>query len=206
MEAIPDAEPERTNGIVQSGTKISVEVSPLCIELVDQYKKFGRRSAENIIELAKTVRQAKNLPGEEYYIFCGRVGLDPAGSTVRKLLVIADNATRFGPFVGRMPNQWTTIYQLAKLEIDRFERVTKAGAFAPWMTAKQVIEASGKERPARKVDKVVIDLGRLDPQRKDEARRELKQLQMRFRFRVDGEAPVVPNPILEVTPETGQAV
>jgi hypothetical protein len=151
------------------------------------------------------VRQAKNM-GEEWYIFCGQVSLDPEGSTVRKLLVIADNATRFASFVGQMPNQWTTIYQLARLEIASFERVTKAGAFAPWMTAKQVIEASGKARPARKVDKIVIDLGRLDPEEKEQARRELEQLQMRFRFRVDGKAPVVPNPILDIMPETGQAV
>ena len=113
--------------------------SPLLVDLVQRYKHFARASAENIVELAKTLATAKSaLSPEEHKMFCHDVGLNPKSSTYRKLTVIGDKAARFEPHLARMPAAWTTVYKLAKLSDEKFDDVAKNDRFSPFMTAKSI--------------------------------------------------------------------
>ena len=53
-------------------------------------------------------------------------------------MMIGKEASCFQPFLDRLPNNWTTLYKLAKLEAHVFDRVTNDPLFAPMMTASDV--------------------------------------------------------------------
>ena len=92
--------------------------------LAEQYRKFAKASGEDILGLAETVYLANrelNLRFlEEFY---QEVGLDPKGTTARKLKEIGEKLTRFQPYLEKLPNTWTTIYVLAKMDDHEFQRV-----------------------------------------------------------------------------------
>ena len=113
------------------------------------------------------------------------VGLEHEGSTFRKLLKIGNEASRFEPFFERMPNSWTTVYTLAKLEKDKFDRVTSDSRFAPTMTANDVnsIVKGPSENSDRMSRDWTIDLSSFDRPMKIEVCRKLRDLVKEFGFR-----------------------
>jgi hypothetical protein len=121
-------------------------------ELVKRYKELARKGARCILDLAATLREAAELPGE-IDAFCKEVGLDPKGSTYRKLIAISDRLARFEPLAERMPCAWTTIYQLAKLSDEAFERIARSDRFGPLMTARDVESIVQSVTPIAKVTK-----------------------------------------------------
>lgn len=106
--------------VVPNGTELSDFDS-----LVERYLTFAIKSAENIIRLAETLVEASNLGEPKLLDFCTRVRLKYNGSTYRKQLKIGQEASRFEPFLERMPNNWTTVYKLAKLTKAQFDRVAR---------------------------------------------------------------------------------
>ena len=127
--------------LVPNGTSDSLFDS-----LVERYRTFAKKSAENIIQLAETLVEAKaKLSGMQLHDFCQAVGLDQNGSKFRKLLTIGQEASRFEPYVDRLPTNWTTIYKLASLDGTVFDRVAKDARFAPMMTA--VLSMSWRASP-----------------------------------------------------------
>ena len=72
---------------------------------------------------------------EEFY---QEVGLDPKGTTARKLKEIGEKLTRFQPYLEKLPNTWTTIYVLAKMEDHDFQRVADSGVLHPFVTLKAI--------------------------------------------------------------------
>ena len=166
-------------------------------DLLSRYRGYAKASAENIVKMAETLYQAKeslsNLTVESsrytFPRFCEDVGLDPKGSTCRKFLVIGQEATRFYPFLDRLPNNWTTVYRLANMDKEEFDGITKHKLFSTTMTANDMKEASGKEKAASgtKPDvehELVIELIDLEDAEKLEAYDKIKSLEDDYRFTV----------------------
>ena len=111
--------------------KLVPNQSEVVKNLADQYRKFAKASSEDILGLAEIVYIANrelNLRFlEEFY---QEVGLDPKGATARKLKEIGEKLTRFQPYLEKLPNTWTTIYVLAKMEDHDFQRVVELGRHA----------------------------------------------------------------------------
>ena len=85
---------------------------------------------------------------EEFY---QEVGLDPKGTTARKLKEIGEKLTRFQPYLEKLPNTWTTIYVLAKMEDHDFQRVVDSGVMHPFVTLKAIEDVvRGQKKPAVK--------------------------------------------------------
>jgi hypothetical protein len=118
----------------------SIEIaSPRVLALVERYKGFAKTSTENFVEMAKTLATADiELSPEDLNIFCDNVGLDPKGSTYRKLVLIGQKADRFEPNLAKLPPAWTTVYDLAKLSDKEFGKVQNDQRFSPLMTAKTI--------------------------------------------------------------------
>lgn len=134
--------------------------SPEYLKLVRAYKFFAKELAANFVKLAETLVTAEStLPDEHFISFCNEVGLDRDGSTYRKLMVIGKNAARFEPFLEKMPNAWTTVYKLAAIKGDEFDRVVKSQHFSPFMTANNVSEALGRKSSAKASKTNVISIG-----------------------------------------------
>jgi hypothetical protein len=137
-------------------------------DLVNRYRGFAKKSAENTIKLGETLLEAKQtLSDQRLKDFCHEVDLKYGGSTFRKFLKIGKEASRFEPFNGSTPVAWTTIHKLATLEKDKFDTVAHSDRFGPTMTERQVraiVDGDGtsNNRPRRSLDDCCIDLCGLD--------------------------------------------
>ncbi len=93
-------------------------------EYVDRYNTFLCKSADAFIGLGETLVEAKEgLKKDEFKVFLEKTGLNNSKSTYSKLLKIGENAPRLRPYVNNLPQSWTTLYALSKLEADQFEKV-----------------------------------------------------------------------------------
>ena len=167
---------------VQNGTEID---SSTYVSLVQRYRHFAKESAANIVKLAETLVIAEqNLAPVHFDKFCDEVGLHKDGSTYRKLMIIGGNASRFEPFYDRLPNAWTTVYKLASIKQNEFDRVTKSEQFSPFMTAKAVAEVLGKTPVSKKSSAaaITIDLHNLGTPDQLAVYGELNKLCERFKF------------------------
>ena len=94
--------------------------------------------------MAQTLAEAREtLNGVDFSLFCDEVGTSKGSLTFSKPLEFADNAVRFQPFVDRLPNTWTTIYKLAKLPDEQFERVS--ASLIPFITAREINQIVGEK-------------------------------------------------------------
>jgi hypothetical protein len=131
--------------------------------LIERYRSLLKTSGGSIIEQAETIydveRNLSEWLRDEFY---QQVSLDPEGATVRKLKVIGSKSARFKPFLDRIPNTWTTLYDLAKLSSEDFQKVTDAELLTPFVTAKDIREFVRGKTPGdgerRRRTKVTIDL------------------------------------------------
>jgi hypothetical protein len=98
--------------------------APSVAKFAEQYLGYMKKSAANLIEAAKTLVAAKEeLVEKRLKQFCAEVGLKYDGSTYRKMMKIGEEATRFEPVLNCVPNKWTTVYRLARIESTDFDRV-----------------------------------------------------------------------------------
>ena len=158
-------------------------LKPDILGYVDRYQSFLRKTAESILGLADTVQQAEvELNSDDFLSFCGSVGLVKGSSTYSKLKKIAENVERFRPFIGRLPNTWTTIYKLSKLEPDQFARVSSS--LNPFMTSKEIDAEIGSQRKVNMAQtfEFKVALGGLNEDTKAEVYDALIELRDRFHF------------------------
>ena len=102
---------------------------------VSLYRTLVRNTAENIIRLGQTVMDASiKLTGSQLDQFLVHVGIDKNGSTYRKLRIIGEQADRFLNVLDHLPNNWTTVYALAKMDRSDFDRLVEVKALSPMST------------------------------------------------------------------------
>lgn len=112
---------------------------------VREYKAYARKSAEGILGLARTIMRAEDeLGGISRAAFYAEVGLDRDPSKLTKLKKIGENLTRFQPYLEVLPNSWTTLYELARLQDEDFRRVAESGLMHPLATMKEIDAALGR--------------------------------------------------------------
>ncbi len=117
----------------------SFQLSPAVEQYVERYRYYARNTVESILKLGETVLEAEaKLSRLEIMIFCQEVGIDHNGPTFRKLRKIGQQASRFMPVIDRVPNSWTTVYELAKLENDKFATLVDSQALTATATMKEL--------------------------------------------------------------------
>lgn len=125
------------------------QLSPAVEQYVERYRNHAKRTVESILKLGETVVEAEQqLSRLDIMIFCQEVGIDYNGPTFRKLRKIGQQAERFQPVIDRVPNSWTTVYELAKLDSDKFTSIVEAEALTATSTMKELrafIEEEGKK-------------------------------------------------------------
>ena len=135
-------------------------LDPRVKALVSRYKSLLKQSGSTIIDQAKAVFEAEDTFGRRDQIaFYEAVGLDPDSSTVRKLKTVGKYVTRFEPHSDKLPQTWTTLYDLAKLSADEFRKVIDSGCLNPHVTAQQIRDVvRGKKAPRPRAKRAAIDL------------------------------------------------
>ena len=126
------------------------DITPSIENYVQRFRFYARRTAENIILLAETAYEAELLlkPGE-FEAFCNEVNMDHKSSTYRKMRQIGKLRDRFLPHLDKMPNNWTTIYELSKLTDKQFEGLVENKVINTEVTAdkiKAVVNTNDKNK------------------------------------------------------------
>src|SRR3954452_21646738 len=128
--------------------------------LADRYKAAAKKSCGATIEMAETIVKAVHeLKGRPLAMFYDAIGLNPNGSTRSKLIKIGRTSARFRRHLDRLPNAWTTLYELAQLKSDQFERLLASEALHPmatWEELKKVLGRRGKNDSENGRDRVSL--------------------------------------------------
>jgi hypothetical protein len=154
---------EATIPAIPNGNEI---VTPAIQCYVNRYNTFLKKTAESILGLAQTIIEAENdLNGVDFEILCRQIGLERNGPTHSKLKTIGQQLSRFQPFTERLPNSWTTLYKLAKLSPDNFERVS--ADLTPFISARAIDDIVNVKSPERETSNtdIFIDVSALDGKR-----------------------------------------
>lgn len=114
---------------------------------VTQYRHYARKTVENIILLGKTICDAeKFLSNKEISEFWTQIGSSPKDSTYRKLKEIGRMDYRLNEHLDILPNNWTTLYELAKIKDEDFTKLIEGKVLHKEVTSKEIKQAlDGKE-------------------------------------------------------------
>jgi hypothetical protein len=171
------------NSVVNTASpKDANVISPVVSDYVGRYRCFLRKTAEAILGLAKTLSEAEQcLDDVDFAIFLEEIDLEKGSPTYSKLKKIGEQLSRFQPYVEKLPNTWTTLYALAKIEPTDFDRVS--ANLNPFITVKEIQGLLGRDSVvAAKKSDFSISLNDLDVDSKSELYNELKKLKERFGF------------------------
>ena len=126
-------------------------MTPRTMTFVERYRSSARKTAESVIELATTLVEAEQtLDQFELREFFREVRIEPKSPVYKKLKVIAEKATRFDAHMQRLPGAWTTLYKLAALPANDFDRLAQTDALSPHMTAPEIDAALNRSVLTRK--------------------------------------------------------
>jgi hypothetical protein len=173
-----------TTASVPNGTAISTADFTV---LVARYRGFLRVTAEGIIRIAQTLVEAKkSLPPPALSEFLKEI--DMRDSTFRRWVTIGEHAARFEPVLDRTPPAWTTMYPLAVLPDEVFERVKNDKRFKPEMSQKDlaaIVKGPSREDIDPLPRDVTLGLGHIDRAKKIEACSKLRDLVLEYGLRYE---------------------
>ena len=151
---------------------VQISNNARCQQLIRDFVAAAQKGAEAMITMARAAAVAKQEFEDDeitFRQFCDGIGHDPNGSEFRKLLVIGQKASRFKPYLNKLPDSKSTLYDIAKLDRNEFERVVASEQFGPDMTAKQlkvIVKGDTGSAPEPSYQ-VVIKLKGSDPTKLD---------------------------------------
>ena len=157
--------------------------SPKVDEYVDRYNALLCKSADAFIGLGETLVEARdNLRKDGFKLFLEKTGLNNSKSTYSKLLKIGESAPRLRPYVNNLPQNWTTLYALSKLEPDQFEKVVPQ--LNAYSTAKDVafLAEVQIEKKENVTPDLAIYLADLDLDTKQKVFAAIKDLESQYKF------------------------
>ncbi len=112
---------------------------PTVSQLVNRYHTIGKRSVRAILDLGVLFFQAhEELKKAEVEEFYRAINLPPKGSTGKKYKAIGAKASLLEAHIDLLPNDWTTLYELALLEKDQFDRLVQDTILHPDVTLQAI--------------------------------------------------------------------
>lgn len=97
---------------------------------VNEFKGYARKTAENILEMGRVVFEAKNklkANKAEFEAFCAGVGFKSDSSSIKKLAQIGKGYSFMKSQSDYLPNNWTTLYEIARLTEDQLKAFIDQG-------------------------------------------------------------------------------
>jgi hypothetical protein len=123
---------------------------------VQGYYDFTKDAADIYVRKCMLVREAEDdLPPEAVQRFFDQIRLPRDSSTYRKVRKIADAGDRLLRVAHLLPDSWTTICELSKVEPHIFDELVQADVLNPGMTAADLRAATKK--PTKK-EKFIITI------------------------------------------------
>jgi len=129
-----------------------------------EFLTFSKSSTENTVRMCEVLYQAKNkLESEQFTSLQKAIGYgsDASSKTIIKYLQIGKYAEKFRPYLDRLPNTWTTLYEITQLPSEKFIEAMETGlitASSRGMDVKAIIKEP--QKPAEAEPLVILHLGK----------------------------------------------
>ena len=106
---------------------------------INSFKAAFSKTAKSVLEIGKIVYEAKlNLKEEQFDLFALKVGFKSGTSTIIKLLAIGSKYDFLIERIDLLPASWTTLYDIAQLPVDQFEKCVDEGVIKPNLKGKDI--------------------------------------------------------------------
>lgn len=121
-----------------------------------QFLSLAKASTENTVAMCEVLHKAKLEFKEKdnknvlFQELCKTIGYTKGANdpTIKKFLRIGESAERFRPYLDRLPNSWTTLYEITQLDDALFDRAIEEGAINIKMLGKEVKSLKQANLPA----------------------------------------------------------
>jgi len=118
---------------------------------ISRYQISTQNAIDNILNMGEAVYEiymkckSGEMEKEELDYFCKCVGLDSKGAMFRKYKAIGINAPKFRLCMNKLPPTLTTLYEMATLDFDDFERYVVRSSFSSNITHEQFMKMIDKK-------------------------------------------------------------
>jgi hypothetical protein len=131
---------------VELETVLDQSTSAEIEQYTQQFLSLAKTSTENTVAMCEVLHKAKQAFKEKdtknvlFTELCKSIGYDKGANdpTIKKFLRIGESAERFRPYLDRLPNSWTTLYEITQLDEELFNQAIEEGAINIKMLGKEV--------------------------------------------------------------------
>lgn len=118
----------------------SIEVKDeLVLGYITSFKTAFSKTAKSILDIGRVVVEAKNkLSKDQYKVFAFQIGFETTSPTLLKLIKIGERYDDLIVKVDLLPANWTTLYDIAQLPAEQFEKCVDDGLIQPNVLGKEI--------------------------------------------------------------------
>lgn len=131
------------NALVTSNL-IDLNEPPRANEMAAKFNGYAKKTAESVLQMAKVVSDMKARRNKvEFEEFCDLIRYKSDSSLIRKFAQIGSKFNQLMENADKLPNTWTTVYQIAKLSEDTISELMDKGVINPHFTGKDARKVLG---------------------------------------------------------------
>lgn len=125
---------------------------------VKEITGIGKKSVDGILKYGLTMVDAKNtLTESDFKKFLKRTHYAEKSASVRKWICIGNAYLRLNAIAENLPPNWSTLYKLSSLSVDKFDLLERKKVLSATVTAREIDEALSKKTSSkRKPIKLVL--------------------------------------------------
>lgn len=117
-------------------------------EYTRQFNEFRNKTAMNFIAMGRIVCAAKStLSKIQFDQFCKAIGYESKSSSIRKFEQIGNQADLLSRFIEKLPNMWTSLYQLVLLDPVILKSVLEDGTVTPDISGASIRRLVAEHNP-----------------------------------------------------------
>lgn len=121
-------------------SNIATSASDEIQQSATEFRGYARKTVEGSLEMGRIVYEAKTkLQGiGEFESFCELIGHQKRSSTIKKLKTIGERYETLKPIADRLPSNWTTLYQISRLDPEVIVEEVDKGSINNSVTGKDI--------------------------------------------------------------------
>ncbi len=129
-------------------TSIETVSDQIVLKSVEEFRQYARKTAESVVEMGRIVYETKQQLKKDkaaYEDFCSRIGYQSKSKSIVKLGQIGKVYTILKNHVELLPNNWTTLYEIARMGEQKIADFIEQGLIRQNMLGSEIkLLVSGK--------------------------------------------------------------
>lgn len=131
-----------------TNTSVIVNCTFIASEMAKRFNGFAKKTAESVLQMAKVVSDMKAQKNKaEFEKFCDLIGYKSDSSLIRKFTQIGNKFDQLITNADKLPNTWTTVYQISLLSDDAITTLMEKGVINPCLAGKKLQEVLSLSQP-----------------------------------------------------------